>query len=91
MIISGSLSAQCLMSVGRTRPCIPPAKNARIGRFEILLPPMFLRGFLGFPMVVSGKETSFLATKTPSEVSALQSAFMVLLVSSPCSFKVYGP
>lgn len=65
-----------------------PAKKARSGRCDTLNPPTFLRGFLGVLMVVSGSETSFLATNIPSEVSALHRAFIVFLVSSSWAVNV---
>lgn len=88
ILMSSSLSLQCFRSVGRTLPCMFPAKNARIGRCDTLLPPTFLRGLLGFLMVVSGSETSFPCIKILSDTSALQSALIVFVLSSSCSVSV---
>lgn len=89
--MSSSLSCQCFRSIGRTLPWSYPAKKARIGRCDTLLPPMLLRGLLGFLMVVSGRDTSFPALNIPSDTSALHRTLMVFCISSSCSFRVYGP
>lgn len=90
--MSSSLFFQCWRSSGRTRPCMFPAKKARIGRCDTLIPPpTFLRGLLGVLIVVSGRETSLLASKIPSDASALHRAFMVFFVSSLCIVNAYGP
>lgn len=89
ILMSLSLPLQYRRRMGLTRPCICPAKKARIDLLEAGLPPMAFRGLLGVLTYVSARETSFPRTKTPSETSALHTTLIVFFRRSSCRLVVY--
>lgn len=68
--------AQWASKMGRTRPCMKPAKKAKVVRLEGGSPPTCLRGLVADWTYVVGSETSLPMWK-PVWMSALQRALMV--------------
>ncbi|KAJ0952565.1 hypothetical protein HanPSC8_Chr02g0073761 [Helianthus annuus] len=87
IFMSGSLFCQCCKRMGRTSPCIRPAKNARVERSEAGFPPNSRNGFLGELMSVSGKGTSFPSVNPSFLMSELHIARMQVFI---CFFVMEG-